>query len=592
MPYSPVRELLWQYLAVINLIVGGWYIHWRWTSSLNPEALFFSLVLVTAETLAFIGLALFTFNLWKTEDTPAQTPPSRLSDVSDCEPDHDRAVCVDVYFPTYDEDPELVRLSIIDAKNAHCPDGVDVLIHVLDDGDRPAMKAVAEEESVNYLTRQGNTGFKAGNLRSAMEKTHGDFIVICDADTRIFAGFLQNTLGYFRDPLVAWVQTPQWFYDIPEGIRLPDAMARYGGGAGRAAGRLIERLAGEITIGEDPLANDPKMFYDIIQRRRNWCNASFCCGAGSVHRRDAVMEAALKAYGDSVATEINQTCTAVKTITGETTLDATVASSIAEHAMQEHEVTPYKFHVSEDIYTSIALHTDRQRQWKSVMHPKVESRMLSPQDLLTWTVQRFKYAGGTLDIAWNDNPVIRPGLTLSQRLMYATTIWSYLGCLWNIVFMLAPMIYLFSGVAPVSSYSTEFYLHIVPFLVMTELAFMVGTWGIASYKAKASYLSFFPVNFRALLTVLSGRKISFPVTPKIRQEGNFLALVLPQLLIILLTLTGVVYSWGQLAGDVGNYSLDGVLLNTFWGLFNVMALSGIVVASLWTPDEMPLAETV
>ena len=59
-------------------------------------------------------------------------------------------------------------------------------------------------------------------------------------------------------------------------------------------------------------------------------------------------------------------------------------------AVTEEVLTPYKFHVSEDIYTSIVLHSDREREWKSYQHPYVESKMLSPQDLLTWTIQRYK----------------------------------------------------------------------------------------------------------------------------------------------------------------------------------------------------------
>jgi cellulose synthase (UDP-forming) len=39
--------------------------------------------------------------------------------------------------------------------------------------------------------------------------------------------------------------------------------------------------------------------------------------------------------------------------------------------------------VSEDIYTSIVLHNDVDRRWKAVMHPGMESKMLSPQDLLS-----------------------------------------------------------------------------------------------------------------------------------------------------------------------------------------------------------------
>ncbi len=100
-----------------------------------------------------------------------------------------------MYFPTYDEDPELVRLSLRDAKNVLNPMDVNISIHVLDDGSRDSMKLVADEEGVNYITRDGNIGFKAGNLRNAMEQTCGDFIVICDADTRPFPSILENTLG-------------------------------------------------------------------------------------------------------------------------------------------------------------------------------------------------------------------------------------------------------------------------------------------------------------------------------------------------------------------------------------------------------------
>ena len=162
------------------------------------------------------------------------------------------------------------------------------------------MKQIAEEEKVGYIVRDENVGFKAGNLAHAMERTSGDFIVICDADTRMFPTMIDHTLGYFRDPDVAWVQTPQWFYDIPEGRPLAAVWKNIFGRPGCLLAKGIERLVGPIRIGCDPLTNDPKMFYDVILRRRNWVNASFCCGAGSVHRRDAVMEAALKNYTETI----------------------------------------------------------------------------------------------------------------------------------------------------------------------------------------------------------------------------------------------------------------------------------------------------
>lgn len=579
--HSPARELLWQFLAIVALVLGANYIRWRWTSSLNFDALWFAIPLAVAETLAYVGLLLFTFNLWKTRDVPRQPPPRTVSECSDHPPPEDRPLSVDVFITTYNEEEELVRLSIQDAKRLHYPHPLELRIHVLDDGRRPTMRQVAQEEGVHYITRGNNVGFKAGNLRNAMEQTSGDFIVICDADTRLFPTFLQHTLGYFRDNDVAWVQTPQWFYDIPEGVALPDWLGRRLGGFGRAVGRGVQRLVGEVRFGQDPFVNDPQMFYDVILRRRNWCHASFCCGAGSVHRREAVMQAALRSFALAVDREVDKFAQDIP----DRQLRADFSDAMRTQVAIEQELTPYKFHVSEDIYTSIVLHNDPDRRWKSVLHPQPESRMLSPQDLLTWMIQRFKYAGGTLDIALRDNPLFKGRMRLPQRLMYLTTFWSYLGCLWNIVFLLAPIIYLFTGIAPLASYSAAFYWHALPFLVLTEIAFMVGTWGVRSWDGKASYLSFFPVNFRALWTVLRGEKIKFHVTPKDRQEGNFLHLVWPQVAVIVLTLGGLAYAafrvWGQGRAD----ELPNLVVNAAWGLNNVFAMLPLVRAALWRPQD-------
>jgi len=450
--YSPAREMLWQTLATIALVVGGWYIWWRWAHSLNPEALWFAVPLVLAETCAYFGMLLFVFNLWK---------------------------------------------------------------------DQP----------------------------------------------------------------VKMVQTPQWFYDLPPGERLTPVLERRLGTAGGMIGRGVERVFGPVTFGADPFVSDPKMFYDIILRRRNWVNAAFCCGAGSIHRREAVMEAALRSFGDkverrSIAIEENITVSSKEREVAPDLLAAIRTESAATEVL-----TPYRFHVSEDIYTSIVLHCDRERGWKSKQHPIVESKMLSPQDLLTWTVQRFKYAGGSLDILKNDNPLFRRGMSLGQRLMYGTTFYSYLAPLWNIIFLVAPIIYLLTGVSPAAAYSDEFFFRLIPFLVTLELAIMVGTWGIAGYAAKASYLSFFPLGLKALLAVAKGEKISFKVTPKTRQTGNFLELVRPQMAIIILTILGALWGIAALIWGGTSHSAGGVVANILWGFNNCLAMAGMITAAMWQPDK-------
>ncbi|MEM7259232.1 MAG: glycosyltransferase, partial [Pseudomonadota bacterium] len=544
-PPAPLKTNPWihaigQIFLLNALVLGAWYLHWRWTESLNFDALWFSVPLVMAETGAYIGLVLFVFNIWRVKDVPQSDAPKCITQCVRNGEALPRSISVDVYFPSYDEDPDLVRLSLLDAKKIDYPHAIDIRIHVLDDGNRPGMRELAEELGCNYITRDNNIGFKAGNLRNAMEQTTGDFILICDADTRPFPTILKNTLGYFTDPDVAWVQTPQWFFDLPEGEDLEVVWQRRMGAPGRVLAGAITKVFGGIKIGHDPFVNDPQMFYDVIQRRRNWANASFCCGAGSVHRREATMQAALRTYGIDIVNSAQKRGKTLQMLTGESVTDPDVLKHITTQTMMDTEFTPYKFHVSEDIYTSIELHSDTGRDWKSVMHAQVESKMLSPQDLLTWTTQRFKYAGGTLDIALNDHFLWRKGLSWQQRMMYGSTVWSYFGALWNVVFLFSPIIYLFLAVAPVSAFSQEFYKHIFPFLVATELGMLFSVWGLSMTKSKYSYLAFFPVNLQALWTVLRGRKISFPVTPKTRQDGTFLRLVWPQLAVCGLTAIGIV----------------------------------------------------
>ncbi len=591
--HGPLHVFVWQFLATASLVFGVWYLWWRWTYSINWDAAWFSLSLLIAETGAFLGLILFTINLWTPRSPKRPIAPARISDTTETPPETDRPLIVDVFFATYSEDPELVRLGLRDAQNMHYPHPIDLRIHVLDDGRRPAMAAVAQDLGVNYITRSDNVGYKAGNLRNAMDHTVGDFVVIFDADTRPFPNFLANTLGYFRDPKTAWVQTPQWFWDIPPGVPLPAALERKLGRFGNWLGRRIETVIGPVRIGEDPFGNDPQMFYDFIQHRRNWANASFCCGAGSVHRREALMEAAIRSWAAQIEDLSGKEARRLTRLTGEANLSTPVHHSAQMGRAREVEFTPFKLHVSEDLYTSIALHSDRARGWKSVMHPEVLSRMISPNDLLSWTIQRFKYAGGTLDILRNDNPLLRRGLNLPQKLMYGTTFYSYLSPLWNIIFLISPIIFLFSGIAPVATYSLEFFLHIVPFLVMNELAQMVGLWGTPAMKGRKWYIAMFPLTLAALWAVIRGQKISFTVTPKDRASGRYLKLVRWQILILSLNAAALVYGWSMFGLGVSGYTLGAMIVNTFWSLSNMMALWVIIRAAIWSPDpefDLPVME--
>ncbi|MDT0683170.1 glycosyltransferase [Roseicyclus sp. F158] len=577
-PHSARQEQIWHLLAGATIGCGIWYLLWRWTSSLNPDAMAFSVLVASAETLGLLGTFLFFHDIWREGDTPQLPAPALRAEAG---LGGDGPIEVDLFITSYDEEVEVVAPSIAAARQLRVPEGTVLRIHLCDDGDRAEMAALARREGVGYFRRDDNVGFKAGNLRNALFRTAGDFVVICDADTRVLPGFLLNTMGYFRDPGVAWVQTPHWFYDIPEGTPWEDWLARRAGRRlARPASRLaplMRRLTGMDRVGADPFRSDAMLFFDVIQRRRNRNGASFCCGAGSIHRRDAVFQGALghqRRLLDRIAARFFR------------------RGALAAPVLRRTPMQPYRYHVSEDILTSIHLHSDAASGWRSVYHPQIECRMLSPWSIDAWSTQRLKYAGGTFDIMLRDNPLFRRGMPWRTRLHYAATFWSYFSTLWAPVLLLAPAVALAFGIAPVDAYSADFFLHLMPMLVLNELAMLAGCKGYNIHHGRAMSVASLPLQIRAMWAVARGRRPRFPPTPKTPVISPSLKRVMPN--VVLLGVMAGALCWGivqHLSGADG-YALSMLTVNAFWLGWNMLAVGQIALAALWRPDTEPGAPSV
>jgi cellulose synthase (UDP-forming) len=595
-PYPPVnpnkyRTLLFQSAGIITIALGISYLYWRWRYSLNPDAIFFSVLLATAETLSFLSTIMIIINFWEYKD-PVKTPPVHmLSEIEDLQGRPDRPVKIDVFIASYNEDVELVRYSIIDAKKLNYPyPDVKVRIFVLDDGRRDGrdpkkqnMKVVALEEGVGYLIREHNEGYKAGNLKNALEHTDGDLFAILDADTRPFPDFLINTTGYFRRPKVAWVQTPQWFYDTTLPEKLSDVLIARFKLKNKSLKRFVSYVFGKVEINEDIFGNDPRLFYDVILRKRNYYNAAFCCGAGSVHRREAIMSLAVKDFAEKIKKLETELISAEKT-----------QEEIEEEKnslVLKEKLIPFKFHASEDIYTSIMLHADKRNRWESIQHAGVECRMLSTQDLDSWIKQHQRYAEGSLDIALKDNPVFIKGLSLGQRIMYFSTIWSYFAPLWILIFLLSPIVFFFTLTLPVKAYSFDFFKYFLPFQIMNTITIALGCWGIDTRRGDQYYISSFWFMILSLVSVIRGKKVQFNVTSK---DGGSNAVntqhILPHRIIIWLTLLGIGFNAVVLYFDK-HPTPSGFAANTFWCIFNIISLSIMIRAARWKPLEKAEPET-
>ncbi|MBI1870079.1 MAG: glycosyltransferase [Chlamydiae bacterium] len=65
--------------------------------------------------------------------------------------------------------------------------------------------------NIQYLHRHHREGFKAGALEKGLEKAHGEFIYIFDADFIPPSNFIQKTIHFFTDSSIGMVQA-RWTY--------------------------------------------------------------------------------------------------------------------------------------------------------------------------------------------------------------------------------------------------------------------------------------------------------------------------------------------------------------------------------------------
>lgn len=234
--------------------------------------------------------------------------------------------------------------------------------------------------------------------------------------------------------------------------------------------------------------------------------------------------------------------------------------------------------VTEDMATSMRLHRSG---WKSVYHDEILAIGLAPEDLGTMLKQRLRWAQGTMQVMFRENPLLQRGLNLAQRLMYFATMWSYLSGFAALIYFAAPVVFLCIGVLPVHTTAWEFFLHFLPFFALNQLLFLVAGAGRATWRGQQYSLALFPVWIRAttsaIANVLFGRPLGFVVTPKVRVDSRpQWSLITPQITVaaILVIATAI----GVIRLVLGQGEPIGTAVNLAWVLFDLLILSVLVPA--------------
>ena len=252
-----ITVLIWrkrghQVILALTLFLYARYLLWRGLYTLNTDdwaSLLVSWTVYAAEAYAFVQILLFAYHAW----SPLERQPVPLR----------RYPNVDIFVTVVDEPLCILRRTLIGCVNQDYPKD-RYRVHVLDDGQRDEIKDLAASLNCGYIRRGDRQHAKAGNLNHALQETSGEFIAIFDVDHVATSSFLKDTLGFFQDEQVAFVQTPHHFYN-------PDVFQR------------------NLQL-EGSLKNEQALFYRVLQAGRDRHNSAFFAGSCGVLRRRVLLE--------------------------------------------------------------------------------------------------------------------------------------------------------------------------------------------------------------------------------------------------------------------------------------------------------------
>jgi hypothetical protein len=150
---------------------------------------------------------------------------------------------------------------------------------------------------------------------------------------------------------------------------------------------------------------------------------------------------------------------------------------------------------------------------------------LGPVDLPSYLRQQERWARGTLTVLrrhWRDLVLPRrDGLTAQQRLQYGLAMTHYLAGLRDLVFLLAPVVFLITGISGVRGATlSQFLQHFVPYYALALIAFWHAAWRVTSWRSIVVGFASTPALLRATWMTVVGHRGRFVVTPKQRTAVN------------------------------------------------------------------------
>lgn len=273
--------------------------------------------------------------------------------------------------------------------------------------------------------------------------------------------------------------------------------------------------------------NEGALFYGLVQDGNDFWNATFFCGSCAIIRRAPLMEIG------GVAVET----------------------------------------VTEDAHTALKLH---RRGYTTAYINEAQAAGLATESLSAHVSQRIRWARGMAQIFRTDNPFLGKGLTLWQRICYGNAMLHFFFGLPRLVFLTAPMAYLFFHVYIIHAHAALLALYVLPYILQSSIAnaHMQGkfrhTFWAEVYETVLAWYVALPTTL-ALLNPKAGK---FNVTTKgglVQQSYFDWSTSAPYMVLVILNLAALVFGGLRLFWWNTDETAT-VLLNLVWTAYSVLML--------------------
>jgi cellulose synthase/poly-beta-1,6-N-acetylglucosamine synthase-like glycosyltransferase len=325
---------------------------------------------------------------------------------------------------------------------------------LLDEGNNLDAKLLCQKYGVNHFTRYGNqalntptgkfTKTKGGNHNSWYETVGSNYDIVAQIDTDFIPkrDFLTRTLGYFRDPKIAFVGTPQIYGNTNESF--------------------IARGAAEQQYN----------FYGSVLQGLSSMGMTLLIGANHVIRVSALKQ-----------------------------------------------VNHYSAHITEDLLTGMKLH---RYGWKSVYVPHALAVGEGPQTWDAYFNQQMRWAYGCIDILAHHSFKHFRQMGLRQSIYYFFLQQHYFsGLAMGIGVGLVSLYFMFgiqAATVDITVFTTIYSLVLISNWLMSVWLQRFEPFRDSQKEVLVAgqliNIAAWPIWFLACLSVVTGKRLSYKVTPK------------------------------------------------------------------------------